>query len=474
MTLPKVPRRACAYPTAKSLHGSAKNLPCFALLEHWPSGYLNENEQCCNKMFSPEKESLIALDDPRKNSADTVDTEPGILKILVIVSDFPKVTETFVLRNVQHYVQQGHDVDIFHIKPYRKDEVVHGAFADIAQRGFGIPWMSGAAIVQGMRRPFAVAGIKLKIFRAFLRKPRHLVISLALISKALALSVRCRRDGIGHIHAEFAGYPATVAWITSKMTGIPFSFSAHAHDIFITQGLLVEKAQDAAFVRAISDFNKRFLEALPGFPANKVEVLRCGVAVPDTVPPAPPPVPVRLVFVGALLPRKGVDVLLRAAATLPDDLDWHLDILGGGSQEGVLRGLADTLPKDRVTFHGPQPSDKVLAAMQSAHVVVVPSREGEEGRSEGIPVVLMEAMSLARPVIASRLSGIPELVIDGETGLLVPPDDPEALGRALRDILSNPGRATELAQAGRTRVAKSFDIDKTAAQLLQRMIEEST
>ena len=392
---------------------------------------------------------------------------------MIIVSDFPKVTETFVLRNVQHYLRQGHAVEICHIKPYRAAEVVHGRFAAVTDHALGLPWFSGAALLQAIRAPGVTASSIGTIISGFLRKPRHLLISLALIPKALALAAHCKSAGIEHIHAEFAGYPATVAWIAARVAGLPFSFSAHAHDIFITQGLLARKAQDACFVRAISQFNKGFLERLPNYPKDKTEVLRCGVALPEASGSLASRGggPLRLVFVGALLPRKGVDVLLNALKALPKTLDWHLDILGGGSQAAKLEALAAELPKDRVVFHGPQPSDKVQEAMQGADVVVVPSREGEEGRSEGIPVVLMEAMSLSRPVIASRLSGIPELVIDGKTGLLVPPDDAAALSAALVRLAEGPDLAATLAQAGRARVAEMFDIEKTAQQLLTRMIE---
>jgi len=390
------------------------------------------------------------------------------MQFLVVVSDFPKVTETFVLRNVMHYLKAGHAVTVFHTKPYRDAEVVHSTYAPVVERSLDLPWLPRAAFRELVRSPGRVLSVLSQIVVAFARDPRHLAVSLVLMPKSLGLAAHVRSAGLTHIHAEFAGYPATVAWIVSRLTGVPFSFSAHAHDIFITQGLLATKARDAAFVRAISEFNKRFLERLPGFPSNKVEVLRCGVEVPTDVA-APPTGPFRIVFVGALLARKGVDVLLDAVAGLPNTLDWRLDIVGGGSQEAALRRQVEGLPDGRVRFLGPQPSGEVQAAMVKAHVVVVPSREGASGRSEGIPVVLMEAMSLARPVIASRLSGIPELVEDGTTGLLVPPDDADALTAALRRLADDPALAERLAAAGRKRVAEAFDIEQTAAQLLARM-----
>lgn len=393
------------------------------------------------------------------------------MKFLVIVSDFPKITETFVLRNARHFLDKGHDVTMFHLKPFRADEVVHEDFADVMDRALGLGWLPAQALPMMARTPGRLLRIIAQIVVAFARKPRHLAVSLSLIPKAAALARRCRSDGIDHIHAEFAGYPATVAWIASLLSGIPFSFSAHAHDIFITQGLLARKADDAQFVRAISQFNKRFLEGQPNFPQGKVEVLHCGVSVPAQPPDMPPEKPFQIVFVGALLPRKGVDVLLEAVARLPEGVDWRLDILGGGSLEEDLRIRAASLPAGRITFHGPQPISAVRAAMTRAHVIAVPSREGEAGRSEGIPVVLMEAMSLGRAVVASRLSGIPELVIDADTGLLVAPNDPAELADALLRLASDPQLATRLGLAGRARVADEFDIEKTAQQLLDRMIE---
>lgn len=395
------------------------------------------------------------------------------LFILIVVSDFPKITETFALRNAQHYLQQGHSVELFHLKPYRKNEVVHPAFADVVARGLALPWLSLRTLLEFAKAPLRVMSYAVKIFKSFWRTPRHLLISLALLPKALNLAAHCRANGVDHIHAEFAGYPATVAWIAAGLTGIPFSFSAHAHDIFLVQGLLSDKARDAEFVRAISQFNKQYLEALPGMPASKVEVLHCGVPTGEITADAQDASGFRIVFVGSLEPRKGVDVLLRAVAQLPAELDWTLDILGGGDDEEQLRALAASLPTGRVKFHGPQNSDNVREAMKGGHVVVVPSRPGKAGRSEGIPVVLMEAMSLGRPVVTTRLSGIPELVVDGDTGLLVEPNDEDGLAQALHRLANDQGFARDLAQNGRARVEEDFNIDKTAPQLLSRMLEVS-
>lgn len=403
------------------------------------------------------------------------------MKIVIAVSDFPKVTETFVTANALHYLKAGHDARVFHIKAFRHSELVHPNAGPVIERSFTFPWVAGPsfrALLWAFRtRPGACAGSLGTILRAFHREPRHLLASLAIVPKALALGHFATREGVDHIHAEFAGYPATAAWLASRVSGVPFSFSAHAHDIFLTQRLLPEKAKAAQFVRVISDFNKRFLEALPGFPKEKLKVLRCGVELHDSAPPPAPPGPnsgFRILFVGALLPRKGVEHLLRAVARLPERIDWHLDIIGDGSEGERLRRIcADSGLTARTSFLGAQSAAQVRAAMQAAHVVVVPSIKGRGGRSEGIPVVLMEALAQARPVISSRLSGIPELVRDNQTGLLTEPGDEQALSAALVRVHDDYDEACALGRAGQAAVRQEYDIETNAAALLA-MIERTS
>ena len=399
------------------------------------------------------------------------------MHVFVVVSEFPKVTETFVVRNALHFMESGCEVSLFHLKPFRHHEVIHDEARPVIARARGAAWLGRDGLFALLRHAPRLPGMVGTLIRAFWREPNHLAASLAIIPKSLVMADVCRAEGVAHIHAEFAGYPATAAWIMSRASGIPFSFSAHAHDIFITQSLLTEKARDARFVRAISGFNKRFLEDLPGFPAGKTHVLRCGVAIdgPQAPPPAPPGQgrPLRLVFVGALLPRKGVGVLLEALARVREDVDWRLDVVGGGRLASELTEMAARLVPGRVRFHGAQPSSEVRAQMAQAHAVVVPSVQGASGRSEGIPVVLMEALSLSRPVIASDLSGIPELVSDGQTGWLVPPGNAQALAHAVERIWDDYATATRIGQAGRSRIETEFDIKRTARALLERISEAS-
>lgn len=401
------------------------------------------------------------------------------MKILIIVSEFPKLTETFAYRNVIEYQRLGHDVRLFHIKRFRKREIVHDFMRGVLENGFTFGYVSPASLralaAEVLTAPRALSRLLAEIFRAFRAEPARGLAVLAYLPKALALGRWCKRAGVDHIHAEFAGHPATAAMIASRASGIPFSFSAHAHDIFLSQALLVIKAQEAAFVRAISRFNIAFLGRLPGFPVQKVHLVHCGVTrdrLKSDLPKSPNDGPLRILYVGSLTKRKGVRHLIDALATLPATLDWRATVIGGGELADELAERArEVKVADRVQFDGPQTAEVVATAFSHAHVVVIPSIVGDQGRMEGIPVVAMEALAQGLPVIASDLSGIPELVEDGVNGRLVPPGDHAAIARALLEIASDWPAAARMGARGRERIARQYVVEDNARDLLSLMMD---
>lgn len=399
------------------------------------------------------------------------------MKIVVIVSEFPKVTETFAYRNIVEYSRMGHEVRLFHIKRFRRHGIVHDFMQDVVRRafsfGYAAPATLAAAASEGFRAPTGVARLLAQIIRAHVREPLRGLAALACLPKALALGRWCRRNGVDHLHAEFAGHPATVAMIAARMAGIPFSFSAHANDFIVSQALLPEKAQAAAFLRTISSYNMSLLEAMPDLPAGKLRLVRCGVTR-DRLDAAPPPAqidgPLRILYVGSLIRKKGVRHLIDALAELPAQIDWRARIVGAGALQDALQRQATNVGiGDRVSFAGAQPAEEVARAFQAAHIAVVPSVIGSNGRIEGIPVVAMEALAHGLPVIASALSGIPELVEDGVTGRLVPPGDHEAIARAITEIAADWPAARAMGARGRARVAAEYVVEDNARHLIRLM-----
>ncbi|WP_308918057.1 glycosyltransferase family 4 protein [Jannaschia sp. LMIT008] len=404
------------------------------------------------------------------------------MKILVVVSEFPKVTETFAYRNLVAYGRLGHDPWLFHVKTRRRDMDVHEFFRPLEPKAFGYAWLGSTALAallgECARAPLAMATLIGQLARAHWREPKRGLAVAALFPKSVALGRWCRRTGVDHIHGEFAGHPATSAMIASRVAGLPYSFTAHANDIFISQAMLVEKAARARFVRSISRFNIRYLSRLPGFPEGKLRLIRCGVNADeiDAVPPERLETDgLRILYVGSLIEKKGVWHLLDALSHLPSDMDWTARIVGGGDLANDLARRAAYLGlADRVRFEGPQTAAHVAVHHRWAHVLVVPSVVGTAGRVEGIPVVLMEAMARGRAVIASDLSGIPELVEDGVTGWLVRPGDHEAIARALEGISGDWPKARRIALRGQDRIRAEYEVSRNAAELVAAMRGEAT
>lgn len=401
------------------------------------------------------------------------------MKILVVVSEFPKLTETFAYRNVVEYNRQGCETWIFHIKPFRKGELLHDFVKGLLGRAFSFSYLGAQSILATLKEavtaPRRFFGLLRDVFQAHAREPKRGLAVLALLPKSIALGQWCKRNGINHIHGEFAGHPANAAMIAARVSGATFSFSAHANDIFVSQAMLDKKANEARFIRAISRFNIDYLNKRPDFPSDKLHLLRCGVPrvmLDAPAPEAPGEDGIEILYVGSLIKKKGVQHLIDALSRMPKDIKWRCRIIGGGDLSDTLKARVNELGlTEQVRFDGPQPAEVVAEANRQAHLLVVPSIIGEQGRVEGIPVVLMEAMAHSRPVIATALSGIPELVEDGQTGWLVPAGEPDAIRDAIVDIASDWPRAARIGQQGRDRIRDEFLIEDNAQALLTMMKE---
>lgn len=399
------------------------------------------------------------------------------MKLAVIVTEFPKTTETFILRDLMVFLDQGVDLRIYHLAPWRQNQILHAFAAPLAERARHVGLGSSAALTGPLKFPGAAARMTAAILRHQGPEPAMAAKSLALLPAALGIADELRDWGADHVHAEFAGHPATAAWIVNAAVGIPYSVSCRAHDIFRSQRLLAQKFAAATAVRSVSHFTRDFLaRKVRGVGVQDIDVIHSSVDVATipALPPAPRDDGFRILYVGALQQRKGVDVLLRALAGF-DRPDWHLTLAGQGPEQARLESLTKSLGlTDRVSFLGAQPYEKIAALYAKAHVCVAPSIIGPKGRTEGIPNVMIEALAHQRPAISTRVSGIPELIRDGETGLMTDPGDVEALRQALVTLHDQPDRALALAKAGRAHVADEFDLRRNAARQLEMFARQGT
>jgi glycosyltransferase involved in cell wall biosynthesis len=266
--------------------------------------------------------------------------------------------------------------------------------------------------------------------------------------------------GIDHIHAPWADGPATAAWVASRLSGIPFSFCAHAQDIYPPDGALLEKLSAAAFIRTENRSNLRYLSGLFPQMAGKLVNIYPGAPMEKAQRQAVPgPPPFRLLAVGRFVRKKGFPLLLEACRLLMEQgVDFQLTLAGDGPERPQLaKLLREYRLTSRVELPGFLPHGQISRLLQQAHLFVMPSLVAPSGDRDGIPTVILEALLHEVPVVATEVSGIPEVVIPGETGWLSTPEDPEALARDMRAALSDPAQAQRRAQAGGELVAREFD-----------------
>ena len=396
------------------------------------------------------------------------------MKVAYLVSRFPAVSETFVLRELDAVSRLPElDLELLSLFP-AKDEVVHPAAE---------PWLDELArpsLTEGLaavvywlvRRPARTVSTFAIAAAGTARRPRVLWRSLVTVVLAAAHARRVRSEGIEHLHAHFATYPALAAWVCRRLAGVPYSFTAHAHDIFVHQLMLRRKLSDARFAIAISEFNRDFLLDLGAKDAS-VHVVHCGIdpALFEFRPhrPGPPPARVSLLCVAALRESKGHAVLLRALAD-PALERVDLALVGDGPLRGELEAAAaDLAAAGRVRFLGGRTEAEVREMLAASDVFVLPSVVTADGDMEGIPVALMESMASGLLTVASRMSGIPELIRDGETGLLAEPGDADDLRAALARAAGGESGA-DPASARRV-VESEFDVSVEAGRIRDLLLE---
>lgn len=397
--------------------------------------------------------------------------------VTFVLKGYPRLSETFIAQEIRSLEKMGLHVRIASLRkptdehhhpihdeivapinylpefPTNENERVRGAWEHCRQlSGYQRAWITWRADYQ--RDPSVTR------MRNFLQ--------------ALVLAHETPPD-VGRFHAHFMHFPGSVARYAAMIRDLPWSCSAHARDIWTSaEWEKTEKLADMDWLVTCTAFGHRHLAALADDP-NKVSLVYHGLdfeGLPtsnDCDAAAPKDGVVTILSVGRAVEKKGYDVLLRALAAIPSELEWRFVHIGGGVLLPQLKQLADDLGiSSHVNWLGAQPQEIVFDAYQDADIFVLASRVAKDGDMDGLPNVMMEAQSQGLACISTNVSAIPELVRDGQTGLLVPPDDAEELCTAISKLITDSELRNSIAAAGEKRVRTSFSHDAGLFKLAEK------
>lgn len=398
----------------------------------------------------------------------------GPRRIAYLVNQYPIVSLAFIRREIHALESEGLTIDRFSIRHWDGTLVDHQDLAEQGRTRYlldqGARGLLTSLARAAVRRPRKFSEALRTAVKLGLRSDRGLVWYLAYLAEASQLQQWLEERGVEHLHAHFASNPAAVAMLCRQLGGPTYSFTVHGphdFDVAAVQGL-DQKIGRAAFVAAISNYCRSQLCRWARFEDwNKIAIVHCGVD--ERYLGEPPPFDTSshtLVCVGRLCEQKGQLLLVEAFARICNrHPEGRLVLVGDGEMRGAIEErIRRHRLGDRVAITGYQDSEGVYAALAGARALVLPSF------AEGLPVVIMEAFAVGRPVISTYIAGIPELVTPGENGWLVAASDVDGLGRAMEECLTlDAATLAQMGAAGRARVLEQHDIVKEASRLRSLM-----
>lgn len=387
-----------------------------------------------------------------------------------VVSLFPCWSETFILREILALRERGVPVRLFSLKP-PSEVLVHDAAQPLIDEVVYPPslkWLPVMFFRACTKHPVLMFRLLTEAWKAAFPYGMNELTKAVFTVLVASYFARIAKDlGVTQFHAHWATYPALAVRTIRALTGIRYTLTTHAHDIFLPNPYLTQNLSAAHKVVTISDYNRRFLMAA-GTPAEKITVVRCGLdfrefAVNSTRKPRPG----MIVSIGRLDPIKGFSYLIEASRILAErGTSFSCNIIGDGPlRVHLARQIRSCGLSERVRLLGALSQTQVREVLSRAEIFVLPSVQTEDGNQDGIPVALMEAMALGLPVISTAVSGIPELVGDGMSGLLTPPRNAVALADAMTQLLKDATLRERLSREGHARVQAQHDVAFSAARM---------
>jgi glycosyltransferase involved in cell wall biosynthesis len=401
---------------------------------------------------------------------------PETLRVGFVVKRYPRYSETFVVREILAHERAGVGVEIFSLRPSDDthfQDLIARVRGPVNHLYFPAPGLqadvltpSSVTAANFWRRladaARALPGLWAQLERVHDQDARD-------VYQAAQLALVVRHKGLEHLHAPFASDAATIARLAARMAGVSYSFTARAKDVFhasVDPEDLRQKLRDAAGVVTISDYHLDYLRRTYGPLAAHVQRVYNGIDLEEFPYRRPDDRPPVVLAVGRLVEKKGFGDLVEACALLAArGRDFRCRIAGTGSLRSALQGQIERHRlQGRVELIGPHPQNEIAREMHNAAVLAAPCVVADDGDRDGLPNVIQEALALGTPVVSTDVTGIPEVVRDGERGLLVPQRDPPALADALERLLADPGLRVRLAEEARRFMEAEFDIHRNTAR----------
>jgi len=392
-------------------------------------------------------------------------------RIGYVLKKFPRLSETFVLNEILGVEAAGIEVTVCALRP--SDDEPHHAALDRLQADIVAVDAPRFAVESGLAQIERERGVEAAAAAAAFvaalpdnRGPK-------VLRQGLAVAAEVRHRQLTHLHAHFVTVAAHTAYLAHLATGVPFTVTAHAKDIYrhgVDPAIFAEVVAAATGLVTVCEANEQHIRRvlLAGAPC-RVVVIPNGLPLDDLPPPQPPASRSGILAVGRLVEKKGFDILVEAAALLRDrGRAVPITIIGAGDRHQALHEQIQRLGLDpQVQLAGPLPREEVLRRMAGGRLLAVPCVTGADGNRDALPTVVIEAMACGLPVVATPVGGIGEMVRHGREGLLVPEHDVEALADALAEILDHDDLWAQLSAAGPQRVAERFRQDTTLPMLLE-------
>lgn len=417
------------------------------------------------------------------------------MKLAYVINMFPKLSESFILNEIVELLKNGHDVQIFSIiKPW--EEEVHDEIEkyNILERTHYFSFKSILKINLIRFLKYLLFGViqdlyDLRTFIQAVSKPKviHKKSSFqplnqkieSKIHKIGRFGIACihrfildlkmayfaaimEKNNVKLIHTHFANMGG-IARRLSKMLGLPYTLTAHAFDIYVNTDAneLRKVVDDAESVVTISEYNKNYLMNEIGV-INRIDVIRCGIE-PNKFDPqrkSKADGRLRILTVSRLVEKKGIEYLIKSIPTIIKEIpDLEFIIVGSGPLNNSLQQLVNHLNIDSyLKFKGDVSDSELFKYYNHADIFVLPCLIAENGDRDGIPVSMMEAMAMEIPLVSTNVSGIPELVKDGVSGIIVPPKDEEAISEALIKLLNNEDLRVQMGKVGRQIVLEKYNV----------------